>query len=481
MRRGKILCTSFYEDQDFFAEEIFNAGFTPAKQFLLYNKSGDSLNFVENFEVSSGSIERVSPLDLDLIDDRTVLLPSSVDDKTTEAELEQKILTFLHHWLDIEKLSEQLCLFYIKMTWIYDRLSVVPYLRALGDYGSGKTRFVQTVGSLSYKPMFLAGATSDAYLFRVIELFKGTMVLNELERVNTDLSAQIVNILNNGYEKGIGVGRVEGDKTKTPVVYDVFSPKIISSRERFKDLALESRIITSHLYPTTRKEIPIALDESFWKEAEKIRNALLGYRFRMVCQQTRSSADPQQNQSKSGLAGLADFSLKGLKGNILYGLEPRLRQTLFPLFYVIPENKVKEFVDFAKEYQQEVIEDRGFELEGIVAKSLLDLLDNNEEISAKDLRVRVNEELDNDKFKVSPQKIGKILKSWGLKTRPVGHEKIPYIVNNDSIFNRLRSRFGAFDYTSKLTDPYGSDDEQYDSEKERFLDQAETFLSGVRE
>ena len=34
--------------------------------------------------------------------------------------------------------------------------SVAPYLRALGDYGTGKTRFIQTVGVLCYRPMLVS-------------------------------------------------------------------------------------------------------------------------------------------------------------------------------------------------------------------------------------------------------------------------------------------------------------------------------------
>ena len=446
MSKDKQIYVSFYEDSDFFAEEIYNPSLTPQTQFILLDKARDSINIVFDFEANlNGTTQKISPINSSLIDNKIILFPSSIDNTTTGENLDKKILLFIHRWLDIEEFSEQLCLAYIKMTWIYDRLSVVPYLRAIGDYGSGKTRFIQTIGSLCYKPMFLAGATSDAYLFRVIELFKGTMVVNELERVNTDLNSQIVNILNNGYEKGMGIGRIEGDRVKTPVVYDVFCPKVISAREPFKDLALESRIITNRLYATSRNDIPFALDDSFWSEAEKIRNALLGYRFKYIESQTRRDADPQINQSNGGVAGLAGLSLNGSKKQVLNDLEPRLRQTMFPLLFVIPEDKMQSFINFTKDYQKEAIEDRGFELEGICVKALFQLLETQEEVSIKDLRAKINEELDSDKFKITPQKLGKILKSLGLKTKPVGHEKISCIIKNETSLNRLRIRFGISD------------------------------------
>lgn len=429
--KDNILSTSLYEDDVYLAEEIYNPFFSPNKQFILYNKQQDGIDIIPEFEAEKdGKTITVKPLDFNLIENRIVLLPSAIDTKTTDEELDKKIISFLHKWVDIEPFAEQLSLYYIKMTWIYDRLTVVPYLRALGTFGAGKTRTVQTIGSLCYKPLFLSGASSDAYLFRIIELFKGTLIVNELERLNTDMSGQIVIILNNGFEKGLGVGRIEGDKTKTPVIYDVFSPKIISAREPFKDLALESRIITHRLFPTTRKDIPFAIDDSFWKEAEEIRNSLLYYRVQWVAK-------------LCGTAGVAGLSLDDGKKKALYELEPRLRQTFSPLFYVIPTDKADLFISFAKQYQQEIIEDRGLELEGIVAKTLLTLHASQAQIAVKGLREAVNVTIDDDRFKITPQKLGKILKGLGIKTQVQGHDKMPYIIPNDFIFESLRLRYDA--------------------------------------
>lgn len=435
MKKDTTIYTSFYEDYEVLAEEIYNPLLTPSKQFLLYKKSSYSIDIVPLFTIlKDGEEVEVLPLDFNLIENKIVLLPSAIDTKTTEEELDRKILSFIHRWVDIEKAAEQISLYYIKMTWLYDRLTVVPYLRCLGTFGTGKTRTVQTIGSLCYKPLFISGASSDAYLFRTIELFKGTLIVNELERTNTDLSGQLVVILNNGFEKGLGVGRVEGDKNKVPVVYDVFSPKIMSAREPFKDLALESRIITHRLAPTSRKDIPFTLDDAFWKEAEEIRNALLNYRIKCVA------------------AGLAELSLTDTKKKVLYQVEPRLRQTFSPLLYVIPENKLEEFALFAKTYQQEIIEDRGMELEGIVVKCLFRLLESLQKVSVKELRTETNNDIDEERFKITSQKIGKILKALGIKTHPEGHEKVPYIQINETLFEKLRVRFGI-DANQNTADP----------------------------
>jgi len=60
----------------------------------------------------------------------------------------------------------------------------------------------------------------------------------------------------------------------------VFGPKVIATRKRFKDWALESRCLTKEMGgPTTREDIPIDLPRSFWREeAVAVRNLLLRYR-----------------------------------------------------------------------------------------------------------------------------------------------------------------------------------------------------------
>ena len=42
---------------------------------------------------------------------------------------------------------------YVLLTWVYDKFNALPYLRALGDFNTGKTRLIETVGV--YRPDFV--------------------------------------------------------------------------------------------------------------------------------------------------------------------------------------------------------------------------------------------------------------------------------------------------------------------------------------
>lgn len=413
--KEKVTQLAFYQTLDVVAEIVYDYYFEPETQFAVFDRIEKKVSYHPELKLEDGTI--LKPLELGLIKEGKLHLPSSADGYISEQKLLEEIETFINSCLDLpHQFYLKLASHYVLLTWVYDKLSVVPYLRALGDYGSGKTRFAQVIGSLCYKPLFLAGATSDAFIFRMIELMKGTMVINELERVNTDLYSQIVNILNNGYEKGLYLGRVEGEKKKEPKVFDVFCPKIITSRSKFKDLALESRILTIPMRPTKRKDIPALLDESFWDRAKSLRNKLLMYRFNNL-----SSIEFEDKAEK------------------LTGVEPRLRQTLLPLFYVIQDPEVeKEFINYALEFQDELFSERSFETEALVAEKLVELIQNGNEVTVKDVGDEVNREL-KEKEELTYKKVGQIIRSFGFRTKRV--QGVYHIQPNEANIDYLKERY----------------------------------------
>ena len=168
-------------------------------------------------------------------------------------------------------------------TWIYDSFNEVPYLRVRGDYGSGKSRFLLTVGSLCYRPIFASGASTVSPIFRILDSMKGTLIVDEGDFRVSDEKAEVVKILNNGNARGFPVLRSEQTPSKefNPTAYSVFGPKLVATRGFFEDRALESRCITEELGGRRlRNDIPLNLPASFHEEALRLRNKLLLYRFR---------------------------------------------------------------------------------------------------------------------------------------------------------------------------------------------------------
>ena len=76
-----------------------------------------------------------------------------------------------------------------------------------GDYGSGKTRALLTIGSLCYKGFFASGASTVSPIFHTLDAFRGTLIFDEADFRFSDERAEIVKILNNGNVSGLPVLR----------------------------------------------------------------------------------------------------------------------------------------------------------------------------------------------------------------------------------------------------------------------------------
>lgn len=215
---------------------------------------------------------------------KVVQLPTEATNFLQEGQmlpdLTNEIKGFIAKYVEIDELSLGLVGVYVIFTWQYDHFNTLPYIRFLGDKASGKTRATEVVGSICYKPIKIAGAVGTAPIFRLIDMFKGTLIIDEAELSQKDMRTDIIKVLNAGYKNHNPVVRMRdsGKSGYVPEAFDTFCPKILNSRERFGDDALESRCLTIEMYEKTRYDIPVVLPQDFYEQAAKIRNKLLFYR-----------------------------------------------------------------------------------------------------------------------------------------------------------------------------------------------------------
>jgi hypothetical protein len=144
-----------------------------------------------------------------LLHQRIILFPMGVQEYQDDETLIRQIRSFIHRYVDVSETFELIAAYYVLLTWVYDAFNEIPYLRVRGDYGSGKTRFLLTVGSICYKPIFASGASTVAPLFHILDQVGGTLVLDEADFRFSDERADIAKILNNGNARGFPVLRCE--------------------------------------------------------------------------------------------------------------------------------------------------------------------------------------------------------------------------------------------------------------------------------
>ncbi len=292
-----------------------------------------------------------------------VLLPSGPEEYGSEQALLEEVQAFIHRYVDVSPLFERIACHYVLLSWVYDAFSELPYLRLRGDPGSGKTRFLLAVGSLCYKPIFASGASTVSPLFRVLDAFRGTLIIDEGDFRFSDERAEIVKILNSGNARGFPVLRSEGSEKREfdPRAYTVFGPKLVATRGYFDDRALESRCLTEEMGQLPlRDDIPISLPAAYRAEALALRNRLLLFRFRTL---GRAPVAP----------ALVDRAI-----------EPRLNQVFAPLHAVVadPETQ-RDLRDLARRYNRELIADRGLEVEAQLLEVIRGLIAKGEVLSIK--------------------------------------------------------------------------------------------------
>lgn len=339
-----------------------------------------------------------------ILRNEVVLLPSEPEEYGSEAELLEEIRAFVHRYVDVSPLYEMISTYYVLLSWIYDAFNELPYLRLRGDPGSGKTRFLLTVGSLCYKPIFASGASTVSPLFRILDAFRGTLIIDEADFRLSDERAEIIKILNNGNAKGFPVLRSEATSQRefNPRAYAVFGPKLVATRRAFEDRALESRCLTEEMgQGKLRDDIPINLPASHREEALRLRNKLLLFRFRNLGRRR-----PREE--------LVDRAI-----------EPRLNQIFVPLLSIVDDPAARAALkELARQYHGELVTERGMDLEAQVLEVIRDLLasDSPGLLSVKDIAAWMADRHGSEYQRpITPKWIGSVIRTrLHLKARKSG-------------------------------------------------------------
>jgi len=395
------------EEKNILYEEVQDI-VTGISRFVSYQEG----NILYQAEIVNGSDSKIMPVnDTKALKYGAMYLPSRPEEYGDLQTLIDALNDFIQKYMDVSDLFRMISVWYIILSWSYDKLNTIPYLRVLADFGTGKSRFLDVVGKLCYKPMNVAGSLTTATLFRTIDIWNGTLILDEFSLKESDETQDIIRILNCGFEIDKPVSRCvpninqgkkdelgRQDKRDYLIEYfKTFGPKVISSRRGFQDQALNSRCLTEILHETSRTDIPIILPPQFKKEQEILRNKLLMYRLLHWNQ-----IDPNDI----------------LKLKFPDNIQKRLKQAFsnFAVLFSHNAEYMKLFMSYVQKYNDELTEERAGTYDGRIVNTFFELKKEGFEfVTSKMIAEQMTEKSGGDK-KLSPATVGRHLKILGLPT-----------------------------------------------------------------
>lgn len=226
----------------------------------------------------------------------SVIMPPGCHDKPVElgAVLREVIDFIKQQYLFDEERTPFIIGIQIINSWVYENFRTLSYLRAIGDKGAGKSELMRRAGHLCYRLTKVSGGDTESVFFRITDLIRGTLFMEEADLEQSGASNNIVKFINMGAMDGNYVNRSEewinprtGAKTFRTRSFPTFCPKFFCQREEFKDDAVGSRSLDIRLVGKSMQElkeagINLEMGSAYWQGWNRIVPKLLRLRMQMM-------------------------------------------------------------------------------------------------------------------------------------------------------------------------------------------------------
>jgi hypothetical protein len=120
---------------------------------------------------------------------------------------------------------------WVMLSYTYPAWDAVPYLYVGGPMGSGKSRVLEVLQRVVFRPLSSSNVTAPT-LFRSLHAQGGVLLFDEAERLrqSTPEQNEIQSVLLSGYKRGGTATRLEPqpDGTFRPVQFAVYGPKALA-------------------------------------------------------------------------------------------------------------------------------------------------------------------------------------------------------------------------------------------------------------
>jgi hypothetical protein len=415
--------------EDFIAEEVWNRKDPP--EYLLYHFS--DRHFETRSEISldetNAKGQRIIyvPAFNDSLRKGLVIVPSDVKE-TNFKEVFEEIDSFALSCYDPCG-QEALLKLLTRITvgsWFLDRFvsdpafdvagagKFAPILPIRGPSQSGKNRLAFILRMLSYRPYFEMSTYRIPSLYRPLDLWQGTLVLDEADFANTNEKSELIHFLN-CRATGTPLSRQNPKNPKITDTFTNFGLTILTQRRPFDDNATESRAIPFRS-ETAERRLPVIETDEMLKQGLELQNKLLYLRINHFRQVTINK--------QAWVNTLNDHRLVAslLPLLALSNYEPSLKDTI---------------TDTAKEIEKAKTEEKATSMDGLIINLLWEKITDGlfnewqpgkyyfleyaqvkgeEDHEKLDLRPLTTKDLEQH-FKWSSQSIRKTLNSLGISSK----------------------------------------------------------------
>jgi len=345
-------------------------------------------------------------------------LPRPPDEIREDPSLWDETKAFIHEYYDNPGNEHVYDLLTSLVAWSYFIHEIkisTPYLCFLGPWRSGKTRGLEVLSALCHKPMFVVDP-SEASVFRMIETFKPTLLVDETQIIDPNVRA----LFAAGYRYGVKIPRVvdpEADGLDGIKFFDCFGLKIYASREQPPD-DIYSRSIIIHCERNIRSTSK-RIDEA---RALELRTRWLAQRLRMF-----------------GKIGVTYEEFKSEDG--------RLQELLSPLIVmaeIFGGPSAKQAVEaYGRLVEAEIAGMESDTPEADVIQALVDIITEKKDDAPTYVQVsEITERLNggNPKGEWTPEKVGRRLATLGFKRLKLPGGKRAYHIDYP-LLERLIRRY----------------------------------------
>jgi hypothetical protein len=344
------------------------------------------------------------------------LVPNAIQDlNVDENSLYNELLEYLIEHLDLlDEMQYHILACFILASWRWEEFKTAPYLFFLGPPSSGKTRALECLHLLCYRAIHAASITAPA-MFRAIEAWHPTLLLDETEIYEGESAAEIRAVINAGYKQDAKVIRIE-KVNEQPVLasFNVFSFKALAGTKELSNTIM-SRCIVINMERNVRS-VKMFLN---MEKAAELRQKLLKYRMKYL------------NLAESAVANNGFIFEDG-----------RLAEMFHPLITVAPAEIKEKLVEYAKKVYQTRLEEEKASLEAMVLEAILKAKTNNE--NEEKIEISYITDLVNLNLPVKEQlkncQVGRIAASLGFK-RTRGKEGKRAIIWDNKLVARLLRRY----------------------------------------